>query len=185
MGALYPDFKCWVRGRSVETGKLVYGNYIQMVIDSKIRPHIYGFPKNANSGNHAYTADPIEVKPETVQRYTGLSDFFCNSIYEGDVVELPTGQRGKVCFELGTWAVSIGGNGILWDEMEKIVERTQSNNPHFLYNDNFASLYELLDNFCPEDAYDSRCSAVCIVSDNSSQMDEFREYYREETEEKG
>ena len=179
MGALYPDFKCWARGQSVETGELVYGNYVQVVVDSRERPHVYEFPRNANSGNRAYTPCPTEVKAGTVQRYTDLFDFSGSSIYEGDTVEIPTGQRGKVCFELGTWGVGIcDTDGINWNEAERLVTKMNGNSPHFLYNDNFISFYELIDNFCPEDACDNKCSAVCNVSGHPSWLEEFKAYYK-------
>lgn len=176
MGAMYPDYKCWVRGKSVATGETVYGNYVQMLIDSVERPHIYPFPKHANSGNHAYTPDPIEVSADSVCRDTGLTDFHGDSIYEGDTVKLPTGQKGEVYFGLGTWGVELH-EMLDWDEMENIAKRASGNYPNFLYNDNFISFYELVDNFCPENACDSSCSAVCIVSggEKTTETAEFEE----------
>ncbi len=166
MGAIYPDRKCWCRGKSVADGSTVYGNYVQMLIDSEVRPHIYPFPKNPNSGNHAYTPQPVECIKGTIQRETGLTDSNGERIYEGDTVEIPSGQTGEVVYELGTWGVAVP-DLIDYETLENIVDETRYGNaPHFLYNDNFISFYELIDNFCSEDAVDACCSAVHIIEEN-------------------
>lgn len=164
MGSIRKDFRCWCRGKSVTTGEWVYGHYVQMLIDSEERPHIYPFPVDPNTSNHAYTPQPVECKKGTIQRSTDISDSNGNAIYEGALVRIPSGQVGKVGYWIGTWGVEVR-ESIDYDKLEDIVEKTMFGNPpHFLYNDNFISFYELIENFCPEWDCDNTCTAVEIIN---------------------
>lgn len=129
-----------------------------------------------NNRHLPHTITPIEVKAETVRCYTGLTDFFCRPIYEDDVVELPTGQKGRVCSVAGAWGVTV--SEFNRDEAEKIIKKTCGNSPHFIHGKNesvsFYSFYELIESFCPNDIFDGKCSAVCVVTDKETKMDDFR-----------
>ena len=183
MSALYANENYVCKGQSKENGQIVYGNYLQMIIDSEERAYIYTFPEHANTGNHAYTPEPVEVHKGTVHRDTTLTDFNGDSIYEGQIVEIPNGQRGKVVCCCATWGVALTGQtkkygSIDWETLGEIVNMdSRGNYPKFMYNDNFISFYELFENFCPEDAIDSRCSAVCIVSDYAENMQDYHQSY--------
>ena len=178
MGALYPNRNYISRARSLETNEWVYGNHVEMMNDSIIHAYIYPWPRNPNSGNHSYTPQPVDCNPETVQRFTGLNEWHGDGIYEHDIVEIPNGQRGEVCFTIGTWGVHIE-DYIDWDSLETIVDQKRyGNTPQFLMNDNFISFYELIDNFCSEDACDNYCSAVISVTAAEDDLREFREAWK-------
>lgn len=190
MGQLNFDTSYLCRGWSNKHGAWVYGNFVEMCNDSEIRAYIYPFPRNANSGNHAYTPDPIEVDRKTVGRFTGLTDYTGTRLFEGDIVDTPTGQHGKVTFELGTWGLALLADNVFstwnYERLEELVP--YHNDPHFVYNDNFISFYELIDNLCSEDAYDDRCSVVCLLPEGSDKTEsadyrEFRSIYDKEGEE--
>lgn len=181
MGQLRFDDGHLCRGWSNKLGAWVYGDFVEMCLDSVIHAYIYPFPRNANSGNHAYTPDPIEVDRKTVGRFTGLTDYTGTRLFEGDIVDTPTGQHGKVTFELGTWGIALTSDSVLdtwdYDRLEEMVP--YHNTPHFLWNDNFISFYELIDNLCSEDAFDDKCSVVFLLSDETNEElhAEFRELY--------
>ena len=92
--------------------------------------------------------------------YTGVSDLKCRDIHVGDKVRLFE-QEGVVTFCAG--AYGIGFDGLIdWDNIEKqLPVITGCNNPpHFLYNDNFISFWELIWNFdCEQDI----CHVVELV----------------------
>ena len=160
MGALRYKEQYLCRARSLENGEWVYGNFVEMVIDSRQTAYIYPYPKNANSGNHAYTPQPIECKLDTVGRYTGSTDYNGEDIFEGDWVVLPNGQHGKVVFELSTWMVAVI-EGIEYDELEEHIPEHRS--AEFHYNDNCISFLELFETFCPEAECDSQMEVLCLV----------------------
>ncbi len=161
MSEIRPKKDYWVRGISKE-GKTVYGNYVQLLVDSEEKAYIYPFPKHANSSNHSYSPQPVECEYESIKRFTGVYDCEGEAIYEGDIVKiLPAEASGTVCFELGTWGIGTTKT-IDWDKMEDAFEPWRGSS-HFLFNDNFVSFYELFDNYCSEDAPDASCNVVKIL----------------------
>lgn len=191
MGALSYNRSFLARGKSIDTGEWVYGNYVEMVIDSIKHHYIYPYPKNANSGNHSYTPQPVDCSEESISRFTGITDYSGDYIYEHDTVMLPTGQTGEVIFCLGTWGVSTYSldndlyDTIDWKLMEKRALSYRKSTIelkdetvyvcHFQYADNFISFYELFENFCPESEADDSLEAVCLTE--AKELGEYREIY--------
>ena len=151
-----------VRGREIDSGRWVYGNYVQMLIDSVEHAYIYPFPVAPNTGNHAYTPQPYDIEPESVSRFTGMCDEDGDDIYEGDLLELPNGQTGKVVYHGGAWGVSTR-DYIDWDSLEE--GKLNYRESHFFYEDHFISFIEIADCYCPEDASEDILSAVRIIDE--------------------
>lgn len=87
---------------------------------------------------------------------TGILDMNLEPIFTGNEVKL-FDRIGEVCMECGAYGIGFH-NQIDWDRLEEKIEPITGcrNNPHFCYNDNFISFWELLWNYnCEED--------VCIV----------------------
>lgn len=94
-----------------------------------------------------------------MREVTSISDYNGKTICTEDTIDL-FGMTGTVCFQCG--AYGIGFDEINWELIEsKIPEVTGYNNrPHFCYNDNFISFWELLWNFnCEEDW----CNVVKLI----------------------
>lgn len=94
-----------------------------------------------------------------MREVTNISDYNGKTICTEDKVDL-FGMTGTVCFECG--AYGIGFEKIDWALIEsKISEVTGcDNSPHFCYNDNFISFWELLWNFNCEDDW---CNVVKLI----------------------
>lgn len=90
-----------------------------------------------------------------------ISDYNGKTIYTGDMVDL-FGMIGTVVFCCGAYGIGFEET-IDWNNIEsKIFDVTGCNNtPHFCYNDNFISFWELLWNFNCEE---NHCGVVEIVS---------------------
>lgn len=173
MGALRYKKQFLCRAKSKDTGEWVYGNFVEMVIDSRQTAYLYPYPKNANSGNHANTPQPVECELETVSRYTGSTDFNGNRIFEGNWVVLPNGQHGQIIFALSTWMVYIL-EGIEYETLEEHIPEHRE--AEFHYNDNCVSFLELFETFCPESEYESNLSALCLVENEyCDPIEEYRE----------
>jgi uncharacterized phage protein (TIGR01671 family) len=113
-----------------------------------------------------------EVIPETVGQFTGLTDKNGKKIFEGDIVKF-FDMIGEVCFTEGCFGIGRGGC-IDWDKIEEqILPITGcSNDPHFLYNDNFISFWELLWNFNECDEQLSTCEVIGNIHDNKELLGE-------------
>lgn len=97
---------------------------------------------------------------------SGVFDEEGNEIYLGDAVKLPNGQKGEVVFDAGAFGVAVE-DYIDWDSMEETIQLPQYNYPHFVHNDNFISLWELLWN-CGCDGYIMGLSVIESEDDSDN-----------------
>lgn len=110
------------RGKSLKSGDWVFGFFSQVIGRSFIC-----MPKEIEN-----TFLFVEVKPESVGQYIGHED--CNGveIYEGDIVEHPSGYRGNVIwvdnlciFNTGCYGIAIDAEiGIDYDILKVIGNTT-------------------------------------------------------------
>lgn len=107
-----------------------------------------------------------EVIPETVGQFTGVYDINCKKIFEGDIVKL-FDMIGVVFFEEGCFGLGID-DYIDYDYLEEqILPVTGCDNlPHFLYNDNFISFWELLWNYNAILDVSAVCEVIGNIHDN-------------------
>lgn len=96
------------RGKGIYTNKWVEGSLVIFPNTGRI--------KILKWNNADLDFDQIEVNPETVGQYTGLTDNNGTKIFEGDIVEgadftIEDGGYGLISFEDG--AFEVNGNNII------------------------------------------------------------------------
>lgn len=98
------------RGKLLNSNEWIYGGLIQR--DG--RAYIVGISKRG-------MIDGLEVDPETVGQYTGLSDKIGRKIFEGDIVHNDYGYPGVVEWLYGSFIIRFF-NGDDWDICQYIKE---------------------------------------------------------------
>lgn len=93
------------RGKRVDNGEWVYGGILQYENYHAIC---------AYSDYHDWH-EFIEVMPETVGQYTGLTDKNGTKIFEGDILMINNTQKVRVFFEKGMFVVDHYALNLLYD----------------------------------------------------------------------
>ena len=109
------------------------------------------------------------VKPETVGRYTGLTDKNGTRIFEGDVVKLFDIAIGEIVCEYGAFGISCRQQ-IDYDYLASEIASITvcDNTPMFCRNDNFVSLWELYCNYNQESSEISVIEVIGNVHDGGA-----------------
>ncbi len=117
----------------------------------------------------------IQVIPETVGQYTGLTDTNSVKIFMGDIVDL-FGLRGEIVYQCGAFGISFKPY-VNWSLIEARIPIVTGRrlNPQFCINDSFISLWELYWNFEQENDRLDILEIVGNVHENPELLDGTRD----------
>ena len=108
------------RGLSVKTSEWVYGYFVNAIKeftkDERV-PQIITYQAIVSPPNVFHKDGIVEVRQETVGRYTGLTDRYGSMIFEGDLIRIDgniNGQMLEVRFMDGLFVGYIEGQTPLW-----------------------------------------------------------------------
>lgn len=107
----------WIEGGYAEhDGKVFIVTWVRYMPDTRDWDTAEYYENNPH-----YNSSLIEVVPETVSQYTGLTDKNGRKIFEGDIVEVTEGSldcdngKGNVLFYEGLWYVDGEPQNSLYD----------------------------------------------------------------------
>lgn len=161
--------KILFRGKRLDNGEWIQGFLALLGDDYYIAPDINAYTSMGGRGKgrcmlfgHYY-----QVLPETVGRYTGLTDKNGKKVFERDIVCLLDITVGEIVLECGAFGIGFRKQ-IDYDYLaSEIVSITGCNNtPEFCYNDNYVSLYELYWNYNEENDNISVIEVIGNIHDN-------------------
>lgn len=95
------------RGKCIISNDFVYGDLIHGVGAKSEKVYILPSVINLASVKHCHPLDGVEVHPETVGQFTGLTNKKGDEIYEGDELLNPQGKVGRVDFHNGSFSLIV------------------------------------------------------------------------------
>lgn len=122
------------RGKTIDTKEWIDGSYI----------YAHKWNWDGSAGHlicDIYGTTKMQVIPETVGQFTGLTDKNGKKIFEGDIVEFNK-QVGEIVCERGAFGIGIE-QGINYKRLEVYVEDKTYGFYHGVENDSFISLFEI------------------------------------------
>lgn len=137
------------RAKSITDGSWVKGDFVSLspfayIITNEQKRRLKTPISPDDESETPITVNATRVMEHTRGEYTDFVDTNDTEIYEGDIVRF-FGMIGVITQECGAFGIGFSQT-IDYEVLEKAVPIV-CGNPHFLYNDNFISLWEISWNF--------------------------------------